>query len=122
MAQDFDETMIIDREEFPSYNNTVLWALYDPEISSAGYPAVEARDGDLFPHKTDWQMLYLIPDGFGINCCEGDYVVEEFEKLKCSYLAVVEGGRIDEMCLKSSDWTEIGREGTLVVFRKTATR
>ena len=46
----------------------------------------------------DYQILYGIPAGFGINCCYQDYIIENFDSLQCKYIFTLAGGEIDEIC------------------------
>ena len=45
-----------------------------------------------------------------------DYIYEKFETLQSRYIATLSGGGIDEMC-RDAGCTEIGRRGTLVIYR-----
>lgn len=101
----FDLGMELKREaDVPGSDNSVIWVLQE-----------EAADGS--PESTEWQLLYALPEGFGISCCTREYVLANFEELKSRYIAVLPGGRIDEMC-RDAGYREIGRDGELVVYRR----
>jgi len=42
--------------------------------------------------------LYGIPAGFGISCCERDFVLANFEELQSKYICTPVGGEVDELC------------------------
>lgn len=69
------------------WHNTVIWLSYD------------YVDGAAVTEK--WQLLYGIPEGFGINFCSQDYVMENFEELKSRYMAVIPGGEVEKRLLQS---------------------
>lgn len=77
------ELMLSDKQA-PNYDNVVIWVLWDNTPTGR----VSSR----------WQILYALPEGFGISCCEGEYVAENFDTLQSKYLAVVAGGEIDKRC------------------------
>lgn len=68
----------------PNYDNVVIWVLWD-----------DTPEGRV---SSRWQILYALPEGFGISCCEGEYVAEHFNTLQSKYLATVAGGEIDKRC------------------------
>ena len=103
VSQVLEREMTLLFDEAPSYNNTVLWVLKDivnEEMCT-----------------TRWQLLYVIPTGFGINCCLPDYVEENFEKLQCRYLATIPGGGIDIRCTEAGAH-EIIRTEDIVIFER----
>ncbi len=99
----FQRKLQLDREgELPGFDNAVIWVFRD-----------EFPDGS--ERNTDWQFLYALPEGFGISCCMSQYVIENFENLKCKYLATLSGGKIDEMC-REAGYREIGRDKDMTVY------
>lgn len=86
----------------PNYDNVVIWVFNDQ------YP-----DGSY--ENVAWQLLYALPEGFGISCCMPDYVTENLENLESRYLATLAGGQIDELC-RAGGCREIGRDDNLVVY------
>lgn len=100
----FDIKLEPERESgVPNYDNSVIWVLQD-ETSEGGTA------------YTSWQLLYALPEGFGISCCTPEYVADNFGDLKSGYLATLSGGRIDEMCM-GAGCREIGRDEELVIYR-----
>lgn len=90
-------------DRVPSYDNVVIWVFSD-------------RVGD--GHVVEkWQLLYGLPQGFGISCCEGDYVTEHLETLQSRYLAVPPDGVLDEMC-RETGYRELGRDADLVLYER----
>ena len=84
-----DARMELREDGAPDYDNSVIWVFSDT-ISEGG-----VNTGLL----TRWQLLYALPEGFGISCCMPDYVLENFAGLQCRYLCVVPGGEIEKNCI-----------------------
>ncbi len=63
----FEKEIVLDKTNVPSYDNAVIWEFRD---------VVDGEDV-----TTDWQMLYAVPTGMGINCCF-DYSADNFDTLK----------------------------------------
>ena len=68
----------------PSYDNTVIWVFDD--VVNGEY---------VF---TNWQMLYALPEGMGINMCLFDTLATDLSNVQSKYIFVASGGRIDEHC------------------------
>ncbi|MCI9132676.1 MAG: hypothetical protein HFI31_00600 [Lachnospiraceae bacterium] len=68
----------------PSYDNTVIWVFDD--VVNGEY---------VF---TNWQMLYALPEGMGINMCLFDTLATDLSNVQSKYVFVAAGGRIDEHC------------------------
>lgn len=98
-----EEKLVLAEEETPNYENVVIWVFSD---------TVEG-----ISVNTEWQMLYGLPEGFGISCCMPDYVTECFESLESRYLFVTAGGEIDEMC-REAGYSELGRQGDSVLYKR----
>ncbi len=99
----FEENLMIDRERaLPNYDNVVIWVF-----------------NDRYPDGTDknvaWQLLYALPEGFGISCCMPDYVTENLQQMESRYLATLSEGMIDAQC-RDAGYREIGRDEDLVVY------
>ena len=80
----FTREIHLDSANAPSYDNAVIWEFRD---------VVNGEDV-----TTDWQMLYAVPSGMGINCCF-DYSADNFDSLKTRYISAPSGGRIEELCI-----------------------
>jgi hypothetical protein len=87
----------------PGYENTIIWTFNDE------------KDGEVI--NTKWQLLYALPTGMGISCCENQYVVDNLDELQSRYIAVPSGGNIDEMCI-SAGYEEIGRDEDMSVYAR----
>lgn len=83
---DFHEKLSLNMEDVPNYDNDVIWVTSD----------YHAQTGELI--ITDYQILYGIPAGFGINCCYYDFILEQFDSLQCKYICVPVGGAVDALC------------------------
>lgn len=97
------EKLSLSDREVPGFDNVVIWVLN-----------VNIDDDD---NATPvWQLLYSLPKGFGINCCEQGYVIENFEYLQSRYLISPSGGRIDLLC-QGADYWEVYRDEDAVLYR-----
>lgn len=101
--REYAEKLEITQENIPNYDNSVIWVFSD------------AVDGEAVNLK--WQLLYGLPQGFGISCCMPDYVAEHFGSLQCRYLAAPSGGTIDGLC-REAGYRELGRDADLVVYER----
>ena len=82
--QQMKEELILSGEDVPNYDNVVIWAFSDK------------LDG--VNVNTEWQLLYALPEGFGISCCMPDYIEAHLEEMQSKYICVVRGGVIEERC------------------------
>ncbi|MCD8069341.1 MAG: hypothetical protein LUE87_10770, partial [Lachnospiraceae bacterium] len=77
--------MPLQTQNVPGYENDVIWVLSD-----------SSEDGEWL--VTDYQLLYSLPAGFGINCCDAEYVLSSFDELQSKYICTAAGGQIDRLC------------------------
>lgn len=98
-----DRELVLFREEVPNYDNVVIWVFGDKV------------EGSMV--NTRWQLLYALPEGFGISCCMPDYVEENFEELKGRFLCVVPGGAIEERCTRLG-YTKVAESQGAVLYRR----
>lgn len=98
----FDRELSLSDREAPNYDNVVIWTFND----------IVGQEWVL----TDWQILYALPEGWGISCCYSDYVLEHLEELQSMYLTIPEGGRIQEAC-ETAGMELVGRDGRACVYR-----
>ncbi len=99
----FSEKLAMDTEQVPNYENVVIWTFGD-----------ETPEGH---QNLKWQLLYSAPKGFGISCCEREYITEHLTELQSRYLATVSGGAIDQMC-RTAGYEELGRDADMVLYRR----
>ena len=97
----FSENLRLDTENVPSYRNVIIWNLGD--VTAEGHQYLK------------WQLLYGIPEGFGVSCCERAYILEHLTELQSKYIATVSGGEIDELC-SAEGYEEIGRDADMVLY------
>lgn len=71
-----------------SWDNTVIWLSYD---------LVEGEST-----AEQWQLLYALPAGFGINYCTYDYVMENFDGIRSRYMAAIPGGEVEKRLQESN--------------------
>ena len=101
--QIFAEHLTLETEKVPNYENVVIWTFGD-----------ETPQGN---QNLKWQLLYGVPEGFGISCCEREYILGHLTELRSRYLATVSGGEIDELC-SVEGYEEIGRDADMVLYRR----
>ncbi len=95
------ENCELDTTLIPSFDNVIIWVFND-----------KVGEEELL---TPYQMLYQLPEGFGVSCCYSEFILDHFDELQSKYLAVVAGGEIDRLCLKKGA-RELGRDQSLVVY------
>lgn len=102
--------MKLTESNVPNYENVVIWTLGDRMSADDGAGNV------LVPTK--WQVLYGLPKGFGISCCEYDYVKEHLNAntLQSRYLMTASGGDLDADC-KKAGYQALYRDHEVVIYR-----
>lgn len=103
----YSEALTLEEGAAPSYDNVVLWVFSD-----------ETERGSV---NTSWQLLYGLPEGFGISCCTIDYVWEHFDALRCRYLVSPAQGRVDRLCAEKG-YQELHRDQDMALYRLGAGR
>ena len=95
--------LVLEEENVPNYENVVIWVFRD------------TVDGVAL--NTQWQLLYALPEGFGISCCMPEYVLEHFENLQSRYLCVTPGGAIEDRCVQAG-YEKIVEKENAVLYRR----
>ena len=120
----FGENLKLSEENVPNYTNSVIWVFSDTVGQSGETGDMGGQSGvtdDAAEQSAvvslKWQLLYSLPEGFGISCCMPDYVTENLESLHSRYLATVAGGSIDELC-RSAGYREVSRDSDMVVYER----
>lgn len=98
----FDQELILETEEVPTFDNVVIWVVSD---------RVDGTE-----KMVNWQALYGLPVGYGISCCQGDFCLENLEQLKSKYLLTVPGGSLDE-ALAGWGRREVMRDERVVLYQ-----
>lgn len=96
------DAMVLDMERTPDYANSVIWVFWEQEPEGG--------------RSVKWQLLYALPEGFGISCCEMEYVVEHFEDLQSRYIAVLTGGGVDRLC-REAGYRELNRDEDMALYQ-----
>lgn len=96
-----EDVLTLERDTAPGYENSVIWVLWD-----------QGTEGN---RNLKWQLLYALPEGFGISCCEKEYVLQHFGELRSRYLATLTGGEVDERC-REAGYTELNRDEDMVLY------
>ncbi len=105
----WSEKVTPETDNAPTFDNVVIWTLSDE------LPAVDGANPAEAVKLTNWQELYVAPVGFGISCCQGDYVAENLTNLKSRYLAVPVAGKLEQACMEAG-FEELGRSGDVVIY------
>lgn len=100
MARQLSDNMELTGES-PNYDNTVIWTLF------------EQTEG--INKNVDFGAYYAVPEGFGINLCDGGYMEANLEALNSRYIGVTPGGDFERRLLAAGG-TEVGRCESLVVY------
>ena len=104
--QAFAEEMALREENPPNFDNVVIWTFND----------VLADSGNGETALTDWQVLYALPEGWGISCCYREYVEEHLERLQSLYLTIPVGGELQRSC-EALGMEQVGQDGRVCVYR-----
>lgn len=98
----FADGLELTKEKVPNYDNAVIWVFN--EQSAAG-------------ETMKWQLLYAIPEGYGISCCQKDFVLTHFDTLQCRYIAAQSGAEVDSKC-KEAGLEELSRDEDMVLYKR----
>lgn len=105
LYESFNKNMIIDSSNNKN-ENTIIWVLVDKDLDNEKVI------------RTQWQYLYCIPGGMGINCCSYEYMQNNFDSIQSKYIMVAANGLVESMCESDSRWVEISRVNGCVVYRQ----
>ena len=96
-----EERLSLKREDVPNYDNVVIWVFSDK---------VDGEDV-----RTSYQLLYGLPEGFGISCCMRDFIIPNIDTLQSRYIAVPTGGEIAMLC-EERDCSLVYGDSELVLY------
>ena len=102
LQEEMEENMV-STESKPSFENTVIWVFSD---------MVDGEEVQL-----DWQMLYLLPDEYGINLCYHKYILENIDTLKSRYIATIPNGTIDNL-LRENGTFVVAENEKIVIYKR----
>lgn len=95
-------------DDGPSFDNVIIWTLQD---------MVSSGDSDTpVATSTEWQALYYLPKGFGINCCEYEYVKENLGSLKSKYIMTLPQGDLNKT-IKEQGYSSIYEDDNISIYR-----
>lgn len=97
----FSENLELTTENTPNYDNVVIW-VYNEQSTETG-------------ETMKWQLLYTLPEGCGISCCDSNYVLTNFDSLRSRYLTAAAGGAVDQLCAERG-CTELARDEDIVFY------
>ena len=98
----FGSALELTRKDVPNYDNVVIWVFNE-----------QSDEGETMK----WQLLYALPSGYGISCCQKDFVLEHFGSLQSRYIVAQAGAEVDEACA-ASGWTLLARDEDIVLYRR----
>ncbi len=101
----FDRELVLNTDSVPNYDNVVIWVFAD-SVENAG----QTRNV-----LTDWQILYGLPEGFGVSCCYDTYVLENFDTLKSKYITIPVGGSVQQLCAEKG-LRLLGQDSSVCVY------
>lgn len=96
----FGREIVFTEDTIPNFDNVMIWMFNDTLADTV---------------NTKWQLLYALPAGMGINCCEKAYVKEHMGGLKSRYIVLPAGGEIDAVC-RDAYYRELARDEDIVVY------
>lgn len=96
LQQQMDGQLVCEETEH-YWDNTVIWLFYDETV-------------------VEWQNLFALPSGMGINLCMPDYVLNNLDDLKSKYIAVNVGERID-LLLQQTQATKVAEQDGFVIWQ-----
>lgn len=99
----FDENLTL-ADNGPNFDNVVIWTLSDYKYEGNGKKALK------------WQRLYALPEGFGISCCQQEYVIQNIDTLNSKYIVTLTDGEIDKI-LTEKDRELIYRDNEVSFYR-----
>ena len=82
----FDAALELATEDVPNYENVVIWVFNEQSAER---------------ETMKWQLLYALPKGFGISCCQKDYVLQNFDSLNSRYIVAQAGAEVAQRCAKA---------------------
>lgn len=92
------------------------------EIESQQLDQVMLQSDDPWDNTVGWlgssdthNELYALPDGFAVNCCLEDYVVENITNLKMRYMAVEKNSNIDNLMQKEK-YVKVAEYGRIKIY------
>lgn len=96
----FDGALELTEENTPNYDNVVIW-VFDEQNAQG--------------ETMKWQLLYALPEGYGISCCRKEYVLEHFGELHSRYVAAQSGAEVDRACA-AAGCRELSRDEDMVLY------
>ena len=105
LSAQLSENMLLD-ESGISYANTVIWPLWD-DIN----PDTDVEENEAI----DFGAYFALPEGFGINLCDGGYVYVNLESMQSRYIGTIPGGSFEKRCIDAGG-VLIGECGRLVIY------
>lgn len=100
---EINDQIVLETEETPSFANTVIW-VYADEVEGAS-------------ERMSWQHMLSLPEGMGISCCSGEFLVQNWNELKSRYITTLVNGEIAKLC-EESGYEKIGEANGKVLYKR----
>ena len=98
-----DTEMQLKTDSADPYENTMIWLWMDTVDGENSY--------------VPWGLIYAIPDGFAINYCTQEYVVDHVAELRSAYIALLPGGEIERLVLEQG-YVKIAETERIAVYER----
>ena len=100
----FRKALEMKRESVPNYDNVVIWVF---------------NEQDVLGETMKWQLLYALPEGFGISCCQKDFVLSQMAEgtLQSRYLTAAAGAEVDQACA-AAGWILLDQDEDIVLYER----
>lgn len=98
----FEETLELTEIDVPNYDNVVIWVFDE-----------QSEEGETMK----WQLLYSLPRGFGINCCQKDFVLQNFDTLNSRYIVAQQGAQVAVRC-ENAGYRKLSGDDDIVLYSR----
>lgn len=99
----FSRELALEPGAHPSFGNVIIWTFSDQRADGGGSELMQ------------WQLLYALPEGFGISCCMREYVLENRQQLQSRYISLPAGGELDALYAREGARL-VGRSSHMAVY------
>ena len=98
-----DAEMKLQTDTVDPYENTIIWLWFDTVDGENTY--------------VPWGLIYAMPDGFAINYCTREYVVDHIAELHSAYIALLPGGEVEQLVLEQG-YRKIAETERIAVYER----
>jgi hypothetical protein len=101
--REINSQVVLETEDTPSFANTVIW-VYADEVEGSS-------------QRMSWQHMLSLPEGVGISCCSGEFLIQNWEELESRYITTPTNGEIAKLC-EESGFEKIGEANGKVLYKR----